>query len=548
MRRHAAILLSSLLVLMVVAPAAGAAPETVRVILTFEHDLVPAATAASLARANGGTVAFVYDHALNGAAIDVPSAAVASLSNARGVLRVELDGPVTTTATQSSATWGLDRIDQRDLPLSNSYTYTPTGTGVTAYIVDTGILPTHADLKGRVLAGFTAINDGRGSNDCNGHGTHVAGTVGGTTYGVAKQVTLVPVRVLNCQGSGTWSGVIAGLDWIAQQEGGKASKAVANMSLGGGASSSVDDAVQRVIGAGVTVAVAAGNSSANACNYSPARAPNALTVGATGSTDAKASYSNFGTCLDLFAPGSSITSAWHTGDTAINTISGTSMASPHVAGVAALLLQGGSASPASIASTITSGATTNKVTSAGTGSPNRLLYSLLGTTTTTTTNQAPVASFTHACTDLVCNFTSTSSDSDGNISAYSWSFGDSSSSTIQNPSKTYSAGGSYTVSLTVTDNAGAKSTATRTVSVTATSQTVAPTIVLSVAGKAVKGGYQASLSWSGATGSFDVFRNGTRVTTVSTTSYTDRVKSGTYTYKVCLAGTTTCSNEAAVTF
>jgi aqualysin 1 len=243
MRRHAAILLSSLLVLMVVAPAAGAAPETVRVILTFEHDLVPAATAASLARANGGTVAFVYDHALNGAAIDVPSAAVASLSNARGVLRVELDGPVTTTATQSSATWGLDRIDQRDLPLSNSYTYTPTGTGVTAYIVDTGILPTHADLKGRVLAGATAINDGRGSNDCNGHGTHVAGTVGGTTYGVAKQVTLVPVRVLDCRGSGSWSGVISGLDWIAKQESGKSSTAVANMSLGGGASSSVDDAV-----------------------------------------------------------------------------------------------------------------------------------------------------------------------------------------------------------------------------------------------------------------------------------------------------------------
>jgi subtilisin family serine protease len=546
MRRRAAILLSFVLGLMVVAPPVGAAPGTVRVILTFEHDLVPAATAASLARANSGTVAFVYDHALNGAAIDVPSAAVASLSNARGVLRVELDGPVTTTATQPSPTWGLDRIDQRDLPLSKSYTYTPTGTGVKAYIVDTGILPTHADLKGRVLAGATAINDGRGSNDCNGHGTHVAGTVGGTTYGVAKQVTLVPVRVLDCRGSGTWSGVISGLDWIVKQETGKASTAVANMSLGGGASSSVDDAVQRVIDAGVTVAVAAGNDSANACNYSPARAPNALTVGATTSSDAKASYSNFGTCLDLFAPGSSVTSAWHTSDTAINTISGTSMASPHVAGVAALLLQGGSASPASISSTITSGATTSKVTSAGTGSPNRLLYSLLGTTITTT-NQAPVASFTHACTDLVCNFTSTSSDSDGTISAYAWSFGDTSSSTIQNPSKTYSATGSYEVSLTVTDNAGATSTATRTVSVA--SQTVAPTIVLSVAGKAVKGGYQVSLTWSGATGSFDVFRNGTRVTTVSTTSYNDRVKSrGTYTYKVCLAGTTTCSNEAKITY
>jgi len=293
------------------------------------------------------------------------------------VLAVEPDVVVSIAQTQTGPTWGLDRIDQAALPLSKSYTYNVAGEGVRAYIIDTGIRSTHSDLAGRVLPGFTAFADSYGSEDCNGHGTHVAGTVGGTVYGVAKKVSLVPVRVLGCDGSGTLSGVIAGVDWVASQT---HRPAVANMSLGAGASLALDTAVGAAINAGVTMVVAAGNSNANACDFSPARVPAAITVGATTSSDARASYSNLGSCLDVFAPGSSITSAWFNSDTAISTISGTSMASPHVAGVAAQVLQlQPAATPAVVAQTILAAATGNKVTSAGTGSPNRLLNGLAAT-------------------------------------------------------------------------------------------------------------------------------------------------------------------------
>jgi hypothetical protein len=224
--------------------------------------------------------------------------------------------------------------------------------------------------------GYTAVSDGNGTNDCNGHGTHVAGTTGGTGYGVAKQVTIHPVRVLNCQGSGTTAGVIAGVDWVTQNH---VKPAVANMSLGGGASSSLDSAVSNSINAGVSYAIAAGNSNANACNYSPARVAAANTVGATTNTDARSSFSNYGTCLDIFAPGSSITSAWNTSDSATNTISGTSMATPHVAGAIALYLETNpSASPATVTQALVNNSTTGVVTNPGSGSPNRLLYSLFG--------------------------------------------------------------------------------------------------------------------------------------------------------------------------
>ncbi|MGH3369314.1 MAG: S8 family peptidase, partial [Nocardioidaceae bacterium] len=276
------------------------------------------------ARSEGARIRFTYDATISGFAARLPARALEAVRDNPHVAYVEADQRVTLSATQSNPTWGLDRVDQRNLPLSNSYTYNATGSGVTAYIIDTGIRSSHADLGGRVAGGYTAIADGQGTNDCNGHGTHVAGTVGGSTYGVAKAVTLKPVRVLDCAGSGTNSGVIAGVDWVT---GNKTGPAVANMSLGGGVSSALDSAVQSSINAGVTYAVAAGNDNgADACNGSPSRVGAALTVGSSTSSDARSSFSNIGTCLDLFAPGSSITSAWHTSNTATNTISGTSMA------------------------------------------------------------------------------------------------------------------------------------------------------------------------------------------------------------------------------
>ncbi len=330
---------------------------------------------AVFARSAGATPLAVFTHALNGFTADLTASQVAALAQDPSVTRIEPDRVVGIDATQNPATWGLDRIDQRNLPLNSTYTYTATGTGVKAYIIDTGILGTHNDFGGRVLSGYTAISDGNGTTDCNGHGTHVAGTVGGTTYGVAKGVSLVPVRVLSCAGSGSNTGVIAGVEWVTADHA-AGTPAVANMSLGGSTSASLNAAVARSIADGITYTVAGGNSNTDACTSSPASEPTAITVGATASTDARASYSNFGTCLDIFAPGSGITSDWYTSTTATNTISGTSMAAPHVAGVAALLLSAdATASPATIASRLLAAATPSVVTGTGAGSPNLLLAS-----------------------------------------------------------------------------------------------------------------------------------------------------------------------------
>src|SRR5215213_502914 len=335
---------------------------------------------------NGG---HLYQRAIKGFSVRMPEAQAAKLANDPRVAFVEEDGIVSLGATQTGATWGLDRIDQRDLPLNSTYNFNATGAGVTAYIIDTGIRATHVDLAGRVISGFTAINDGLGTNDGNGHGTHVSGTVGGTTWGVAKNVTLVAVRVLDSSGNGTNSGVIAGVDFVtSNHQAGQ--PAVANMSLGGGISSALDTAITNSINDGVTYAVAAGNQTQDACNVSPARVPSAITVGATTISDARASFSNFGTCVDPFAPGNNITSSWRTSDTATNTISGTSMATPHVAGVAALFLETNpSASPATVAAAIINNSTPNKVTNAA-GSPNRLLFSLLTGGPTPTPTPTPV--------------------------------------------------------------------------------------------------------------------------------------------------------------
>ncbi|SFR28488.1 Serine protease, subtilisin family [Lentzea waywayandensis] len=286
---------------------------------------------------------------------------------------VEADQVVHTQATQTNPpSWGLDRIDQRNLPLNSSYSYTSTGAGVTAYVIDTGVRISHSTFGGRAANGRDFVDNDNVAQDGNGHGTHVAGTIAGSQYGVAKAAKIVAVRVLDNAGSGTLAGVAAGIDWV----GANAVKpAVANLSLGGGANATLDTAVRNAVAKGVTFAVAAGNSNANASGFSPARVTEAITVGSTDRTDARSSFSNFGAVLDIFAPGRDITSAWNTSDSATSTISGTSMATPHVAGAAARYLStNASATPAQVASYLVGQSTPSKVTNPGTGSPNRLLY------------------------------------------------------------------------------------------------------------------------------------------------------------------------------
>ncbi|MFD4156800.1 S8 family peptidase [Streptomyces hydrogenans] len=322
----------------------------------------------------GGKVGKTFGAALNGYAVTLDAAAARRLAADPAVATVEQNQIVRADATQTNAPWGLDRIDQASLPLSGTYTYPDrAGAGVTAYVIDTGVRISHGELAGRAVNGYDAVEGDTVAQDGNGHGTHVATTIAGSTYGVAKAAKVVAVRVLDANGSGTTAGVVAGIDWVTSHHAAGA-PAVANLSLGGGASTTLDNAVKRSIADGVTYAVAAGNSGVNARNSSPARVTEALTVGATGNADAKASWSNYGAVLDLFAPGVSITAGWHTSDTATNTISGTSMAAPHVAGAAAVYLAGHtSATPAQVATALVNGATPDKVTTPGTGSPNRLL-------------------------------------------------------------------------------------------------------------------------------------------------------------------------------
>lgn len=331
-----------------------------------------AAASRALASQHGAKLIRSYERVLRGFVVNADDAALARLLADPRVDYVEEDGQAFPSTTQSGATWGLDRIDQRNLPLNGAYTYTATGLGVHAYIIDTGVLPTHSQFSGRIGNGFDGIGDGNGSSDCNGHGTHVAGTLGGSTWGVAKQATIHPVRVFGCTGGSPWSTIIAGIDWVA---GNRVLPAVANLSLGGGGNTSVDTALDNLIASGVTTVVAAGNNSADACGYSPARVANAVTVGATTSSDARSWFSNRGACLDIFAPGSAITSAWIPGNTASNTIDGTSMAAPHVAGAAVLhLADNPGATPAQVANALIAASTQNVVSDAGAGSPNRLLY------------------------------------------------------------------------------------------------------------------------------------------------------------------------------
>ncbi|AWZ10460.1 MULTISPECIES: S8 family peptidase [unclassified Streptomyces] len=337
------------------------------------------AVAGELTRRNNARLTHTYRSALNGFSATMTQAQARALAADPRVAYVEQDSKVTLTATQNNATWGIDRIDQRNLPLSGTYTYNTTASNVHVYVIDTGLRTSHSEFGGRASIGTDTVGDGQNGNDCQGHGTHVAGTAAGSTYGVAKGAAIVGVRVLDCNGSGSNSAVIAGVDWVTANA---IKPAVANMSLGGGANTTLDNAVKKSITSGVTYSLAAGNGDffgnpQNACNTSPARVAEAITVGATDSADKRASFSNYGTCLDLFAPGVSITSAWKDSNTATKTISGTSMAAPHTAGAAALYLAANpTATPAQVRDALVNGATTGKVQDPKTGSPNRLLYTL----------------------------------------------------------------------------------------------------------------------------------------------------------------------------
>ncbi|MDA0171486.1 S8 family peptidase [Solirubrobacter taibaiensis] len=329
---------------------------------------------AALGEQYGADVEHQYANTVQGFSAEMTREEALALSTDPAVKYVEQDRVFETQATQTPATWGLDRLDQRTLPFDSKFTYPDSaGAGVTAYIIDTGIRTTHSEFAGgRALWGTNTTGDGQ-NTDCNGHGTHVAGSVGGKTYGVAKGVKLIAVKVLDCAGSGSFAGVMAGIDWVTGNH--TSGPAVANMSLGAsGADVGVENAIRASIIDGITYTIAAGNSNANACNFTPARVAEAITVNASTSTDTRASFSNFGTCTDLFAPGQNILSAWNTSDTATNAISGTSMAAPHVAGAAALVLGATpNATPAQVGATLINNATPNVLANVGTGSPNRLL-------------------------------------------------------------------------------------------------------------------------------------------------------------------------------
>ncbi|MEO7795788.1 MAG: S8 family serine peptidase [Thermoanaerobaculia bacterium] len=429
------------------------------------HDMRPSLSdlGQSLANQNGGRVGRRFAAALDGFAISADAATAGKWAADARVAYVEEDGWVEVAAAEPAASWGLDRIDQHEGALDSLYSYYTEGAGVDLYVVDTGIRSTHAEFQGRVDLGaaFSTVMDGLGTEDCNGHGTHVAGIAGGATFGVAKGVTLHPVRVLDCYGRGAVSDLVAGIDWITarypkprKNQAPQPKRAVVNMSLATDWTQTLDEAVGRSIAAGISFVVAAGNRGGDACTMSPARVAGAITVGASGAGNARPTYSNYGPCVDLFAPGDSILSASIASDSATMVMAGTSMASPHVAGTVALLLSVNPwLTPADVSTLVTTAATADTLTDVGAGSPNRLLFSPFSGDGV---DMAPIALFTATCSSGTCTFDAAPSVDDRGIAGYTWDFGNGRGGSGERVTARYGRNGQAQalVTLTVTDSVG----------------------------------------------------------------------------------------------
>ena len=491
------------------------------VVLFTEAVTNPAAEAQGLIQALGGTLGHVYRFAVLGFSANLPEQAAQALESNPRVAYVGPSRVITVDATQANPTWGLDRIDEQKLPLDQAYTYGHDGTGVNIYILDTGIRVNHNEFGGRVQYAAGGIDgnfvgDGYpNAEDCHGHGTHVAGTAAGAVYGVAKDANVHALRVMNCQGSGSSASLVAGLDWIAGQG---PRPAVANMSLSTGLTTDypINAAVDRAVAAGVSVMAAAGNGFAgfpfNACVSSPVGASGAFGVGASDSNDNEASFSNAGSCVDIIAPGVNITSAWIGSNSATAVLNGTSMATPHAAGVSALYLEAfPGAEPAQVYQAMQANAVTGELTlhlsSQLEGTANRLLNMQFldgNPGPPPEENGAPDADFTPtACATLTCSFQDESTDDDGTVEAWDWDFGDGGDSDQQNPEHTYAAGGSYEVTLTAFDNDGASHSVTKTVVVT---DPTTPSFTVEAVVIKHKGRWGVEISWTGATGPVTINR------------------------------------------